>query len=532
MSAERFSPSELAVIQQLFAAIPEEMGAVLGRTAYSSNIKERRDYSCALFNAEGELLVQAAHIPVHLGAMPRSVEAVLTDFPVLQAGDVVMLNDPFRGGSHLPDVTLVSPLFLEGESSPSGYAATRAHHADVGGMTPGSLPNSENIYQEGLRIPPVRLQRQGILEEDLLRIFCANSRNPAERKGDLRAQLQSHQLAELRWRTLGKRAGGPGALREMGAALVEYGQRKMQSCLEGLPQGSWSHTEELETLGRENAFTVLRAEMTVAEGGVTVDFRASDDAVRGSLNAVHAICESAVYYGFLCLVSARFPGEMLPVNQGTFRRIECLTRRGSVLDAGWPHAVAGGNVETSQRVVDCVLGLLAKALPGTFPAQSQGTMNNVTLGGAYQGGHFSYYETLGGGAGAGPAMPGADAVQVHMTNTLNTPVEALEFSTPLRVRAYSIREDSGGAGKQRGGHGLIREWEMLESMEVTLLSERRKLAPAGMAGGKNGKPGAQFRITAAGTPVPLEAKGSWRFEPGERLRIETPGGGGYGEPDA
>jgi len=527
-----FSATDIAVVQHLFAAIPEEMGAVLGRSAFSSNIKERRDYSCALFNPKGELWVQAAHIPVHLGAMPRSVEAVLEDVPDLKAGDIVMLNDPFRGGSHLPDITLVSPLFLAGEDQVSGYAATRAHHADVGGMTPGSLPNSESIYQEGLRIPPVRLQRGGVLEEDLLRIFCANSRNPEERKGDVRAQIQSHQLAEKRWQALGQRVGGRGVLLEMGEGLLDYGQRKMKACFAEWPRGSWWHEECLEGADRDHPLTRLRGSLEVTEEGVHVDFSASDDAVSGSLNAVHAICESAVYYVFLCVMASEFPGETLPMNQGTFRNIECRTRPGSLLDAGWPHAVAGGNVETSQRVVDLVFGLLSKAFPGRFPAQSQGTMNNVTLGGRYQGGTFSYYETLGGGAGAEAGCRGADAVQVHMTNTLNTPVEALEYSFPLRIRDYSIRKGSGGAGTWRGGEGLIREWEMREPVQVTLLTERRQQAPSGAGGGEAGACGCQFRISKEGARAPLQAKGSWWFEAGERLRIETPGGGGYGEPSA
>ncbi|MDF3128676.1 hydantoinase B/oxoprolinase family protein [Kiritimatiellaeota bacterium B1221] len=527
--SNKISATELAVLQHLFAAIPEEMGALLGRSAFSSNIKERRDYSCALFNASGDLLAQAAHIPVHLGAMPRSVEAVLTDFPALKPGDVVMLNDPFRGGSHLPDITLVSPMFLPGCAEPSGYAATRAHHADVGGMSPGSLPHSESIFQEGLRLPPVRIQREGNLDEDLMKIFCANSRSPQERKGDLRAQIQSHCLAEKRWRALGERAGGVEGLTEMGEALRAYGARKMQACLDKLPPGRWEQVDFLEGADRVHARTALRATLKVEAGAVEIDFSASDDTVSGSLNAVKAICESAVYYGFLCLLFAEFPGEVLPVNAGTFSRIHCLTRPGSVLDARLPHAVAGGNVETSQRIVDVVLGLLSQALPGRFPAQSQGTMNNVTMGGLSGEGAFSYYETLGGGAGAGEAVQGADAIQVHMTNTLNTPVEAVEYTFPLMVRTYAIRTQSGGAGRQRGGEGMIREWEMRIPVEVTLLSERRECRPSGAGGGGEGKAGAQYRIKTDGCSEPLKAKGSWTFAPGERLRIETPGGGGYGE---
>lgn len=530
MNPSDFSSIDLAVIQQLVNAIPEEMGAVLGRSAYSTNIKERKDYSCALFNSEGKLLAQAAHIPVHLGAMPRSVEAVLDDFPNLSPGDVIMLNDPFRGGSHLPDITLVSPLFFESGDRISGYAATRAHHADVGGMSAGSLPNSTSIYQEGLRIPPVRLVENGNLKEDILRILCANSRNPIERKGDIQAQLQSHTLADIRWKEVGERQG-TSRMEAMGAALLEVGERSMKKVLAKLPLGTWSAEERLEHADKDQEFTYLRATLRTLEDTVVVDFSESDDAVSGSLNAVHAICESAMYYAFLCLLNAEHPDEVLPVNHGTFLPLTCITRKGSVLNAEIPHAVAGGNVETSQRIVDLVFKLVKQLVPETLPAQSQGTMNNVTMGGMDEEGNpFSYYETLGGGAGASRSQNGADAVQVHMTNTLNTPVEALEFSAPLFIREVSIRENSGGGGLFRGGNGLIREWEMRIPVEVTLLTERRILSPAGSQGGGGGCPGKQSRILSDGTCIPLAGKGAWVFEKGDRLRVETPGGGGYGQP--
>lgn len=530
MSPESIPATDLAVIQCLFSAIPEEMGVVLGRSAFSANIKERRDFSCALFDKQGQLLAQAAHIPVHLGAMPRSVEAVLEDFPDLKPGEMVMLNDPFRGGSHLPDITLVSPLATEPGGEVSGYAATRAHHADVGGMTAGSLPDSTSIYQEGLRIPPVRIMKNGDIDEDLLRIFCANSRNPDERKGDLRAQFQSHQVAEKRWQSLLQKKGAH-TLDSMTEALLRYGERRMRSLLSSLPDGQWDFEDQLENADAEKDFTGIRARLSCKQGEIQLDFRESDDAVTGSLNAVHAICESAVYYGFLCLLGSEYPGETLPVNAGTFRPLKCITRCGSVLNAGWPHAVAGGNVETSQRIVDVVFGLLGEILPGRIPAQSQGTMNNITMGGSDSDGKsFSAYETLGGGCGATAKQRGADAVQVHMTNTLNTPVEALEFGGPVLLREYAIRDGSGGGGKYRGGHGLIREWEMLETMEVTLLTERRVLSPQGAGRGSPGKVGIQFKLSLSGERIPLESKGSWIFKRGERLRIETPGGGGYGEP--
>lgn len=525
MSDREFSATDLAVIQFVFASIPEEMGAALARTAFSPNIKERKDFSCALFDAGGRLLSQAAHIPVHLGAMPRSVEAVLAAFPNLRRGDVVMLNDPFQGGSHLPDITLVSPLFTD-QGALSGYAATRAHHADVGGMTPGSLPHSTSIYQEGLRIPPVRMVREGEADGDLLRILCANSRNPEERRGDLRAQLQAHHIAEERWGALLARHG-PDRTRDMADALRDYAERRMSAVLEKLPGGEWSREETLET----DPPAVLRGTLDIREGRVKVDLTASDDAVEGSLNAVKAICESAVYYVFLCLLARESEGGLPPVNAGCFRDIAVETRKGSVLDAGWPHAVAGGNVETSQRVADLVLGLLEQAMPGEMPAQSQGTMNNVTLGGrTADGAPFAYYETLGGGAGASNVRAGAHAVQAHMTNTLNTPVEALEFAYPLRVRELSIRGGSGGGGLHRGGDGLVREWETRVPVEVTLLTGRRSTAPAGAGGGGPGAVGRQWRIGPDGSRAALPAKGSLRLAAGERLRVETPGGGGWGRP--
>ncbi|MEX2607145.1 MAG: hydantoinase B/oxoprolinase family protein [Kiritimatiellia bacterium] len=520
-SDPEISPTELSVFHQLYTSIADEMGAGLARTAYSPNIKERKDFSCALFDAQGYLLAQAAHIPVHLGAMPRSVEAARTAFPELADGDVVMLNDPFQGGTHLPDITLVSPVWRAGELL--GYTATRAHHADVGGMTPGSLPNSTSIYQEGLRIPPVRVVRGGEVQEDLLRILYANSRNPAERKGDLRAQLHAHHIGETRWR---ERLGGRDAeeLNQIHRALFDYADRQMRGALAGLPTGCWEAEDYLENAGADAIAATLRGTLRITESGVEVDLRDSDDSIEGSLNAVRAITEAAVYYVFLCWLCRNDPGCPPPVNAGSFRAITLHTRPGSVVDARLPSAVAGGNVETSQRIVDLLLTLLSRAVPGEIPAQSQGTMNNVTLGGR----DFAYYETLSGGAGAGPDRPGASTIQCHMTNTLNTPVEALEFAYPLRVRRLELREGSGGEGAQRGGDGLVREWEALVPMEVTLLTERRLLAPKGAGAGGDGHPGKQLLIRPDGRPVrTLPGKGTFAMQPGDILRVETPGGGGF-----
>ena len=517
--------TDLAIYHHMYQSIADEMGAGLARTAYSPNIKERRDFSCALFDAEGRLLAQAAHIPVHLGAMPRSVEAACRTFPALNPGDVVMLNDPFEGGTHLPDITLVSPVFHQDQCI--GHTATRAHHADVGGMTPGSLPDSRSIYQEGLRIPPVRLVRGGETDEDLLRIVCANSRNPAERRGDMRAQLHAHHLGETRWLDMIHRYG-QNALLQAHDELFAYAESCMRAALRELPEGRWTAEDGIENQAGTAVQARIRAELVLKDGTAALDFSATDDAVPGSLNAVRAITEAAVAYVFLCWMCKDNPADPPPVNAGCLRPLKIHTRPGSLIDARAPSAVAGGNVETSQRIVDVVIALLAQAAPGRCPAQSQGTMNNITFGGTDADGRgFAYYETLAGGSGAGPGRPGASAIQCHMTNTLNTPVEALEFAYPLRVRELAIRPNSGGKGKSPGGNGMIREWEALVPMEVTLLTERRFLAPAGAQGGGNALPGKQI-LLRDGQRLPLPAKGTVPLHPGDRIRVETPGGGGHG----
>lgn len=518
--------TDLSCFQHLYTSIADEMGASLARTAFSANIKERKDFSCALFDDRGRLLAQAAHIPVHLGAMPRSVEAALQAFPQLEAGDVVMLNDPFAGGTHLPDITLVSPVMASGGSA-AFYVATRAHHADVGGITPGSLPVSTSIHQEGLRIPPVRLVRKGLIQEDLLRLVCANSRTPEERRGDLRAQINAHHTGERRLQAQLERHGMD-RLREINGELIAYADRLMRAELSSLPTGCWQAEDVLEG---EETDTRLRVCLTVDATGVKVDLTGSDDAMTGSLNAVRAITESAVYYVFLCLLcTPRGDGHshVPPVNAGSFDSIHIQTRPGSVLDAQWPAAVAGGNVETSQRVVDVVMRALAQAVPDRMPAQGQGTMNNVTMGGLREdGSSFAYYETLGGGMGATRGIAGEDAIQVHMTNTLNTPVEALEFAFPFRINRYAIRDDSGGAGTWPGGNGLIREWAFTTPTELTLLTERRRHAPNGIGTGGDGQPGTQC-LLRHGQVIPLPAKGTFHAQPGDILRVETPGGGGAG----
>jgi N-methylhydantoinase B len=525
---KEFTATTLSVIHHRLAAIPDEMGAVLARMAFSPNIKERKDFSCALFDGDGRMLAQAAHIPVHLGAMPRSVESVLRSFPGLKAGDVVLLNDPFAGGSHLPDLTMVSPLFYAEGGVPCGYVATRAHHADVGGMTPGSLPDSTSIYQEGLRIPPVLLQQGGQRNEGVFDILCTNSRSPGERRGDVQAQLQAHHIGEQRWNGLVSQVGKEELSRWM-PAILDYAERCMEVVYAELPAGEWEAEDVLEGKDGAESDVVIHGRLQISGEGVVFDFSESDDAIAWSLNTVHAVCESAVQYVMLCLLNRISKGDMPPVNAGCFRKLRVITREGSVLNAGLPHAVAGGNVETSQRVVDVVMELLAQVPGIEMPAQSQGTMNNVTLGGFVHGSGFAYYETLGGGAGAGEGVPGADGIQVHMTNTLNTPVEALEFGYPMRIVRYEIREGSGGAGQERGGAGLIREWIAEVPIEVSLLTERRRKGPKGRDGGDDGMTGVQWIERLSGERELLTARGHWRLKPGEVLHIETPGGGGYGK---
>lgn len=518
--------ADLTVFHHQYVSIAAEMGAGLARTAYSANIKERRDFSCALFDAGGLLLAQAAHIPVHLGAMPRSVDAARAAFPDMRPGDIVMLNDPFGGGTHLPDITLVSPVFHQ--ETLAGYTATRAHHADVGGMTPGSLPHSLSIHQEGLRLPPVRLVRGGELNTDVLRIVCANTRGPNERRGDLRAQINAHHIGESRLRSVMEAKGLP-VLQEVNRALMDYAERRMRAVLSEIPDGAWTHEDVIENEAGDGPAATIRARLCKDARGVCVDFRKSDDMLDGSLNAVRAITEAAVYHVLLCWMCRRNPRNPPPINHGCFRPVRVETHSGSLVDATWPAAVAGGNVETSQRVTDVVMGLLARAAPEEVPACSQGTMNNITLGGAGTDGKgFTYYETLAGGAGGGPGVPGASAIQCHMTNTLNTPVEALEYACPLRIRRLEIREGSGGAGRYPGGGGMVREWEALAPLEATLLTERRFKAPPGAAGGEAGAPGRQYILSQNGEIHPLPAKGGARLTPGDRLRVETPGGGGWG----
>jgi N-methylhydantoinase B len=520
---KRADPVRLSLYQHLLSAIAEEMGVALGRTAYSVNIKERRDYSCALFDARGDLLAQAAHIPVHLGSMPLSVRAALARGP-LAPGDQVILNDPYEGGTHLPDITLVEPVFLPGDRRPSFFVANRAHHADVGGMSPGSLPLATHIVQEGIRIPPVFLVRRGRFQHDVWRVILANVRTPAEREADLEAQAGANSLGARRLFELAARTGRAELL-EYAAHLFDHAERGMRAALAEVRPGRYRFADAIEDDGVGGGPARIAVALGFRRGRergvVDVDFTGSAPQVAGPLNAVEAITLSCVLYVFRCVA-----GGDLPTNAGAMRPIRVIVPKGTVVNANPPAPVSSGNVETSQRIVDTLFGALARALPGRIPAASAGTMNNLLIGAT--DGSFSYYETMGGGHGAGKNHDGASGLQSHMTNTLNTPVEAFEHAYPMRVRAYRLRRGSGGRGRHRGGEGLVREVEARVPVEVTVVSERRRLRPWGLAGGKPGAPGRNSIVRAGGREEPMPGKFTARLAPGDRVRVETPGGGGYG----
>jgi N-methylhydantoinase B len=508
-------PASLQVLISRLTGVAEEMGAVLRRAAFSPNIKERADCSAALFTPDGELLVQAEHIPVHLGSMPASVAAALEAFgDELGPDDQVVLNDPFAGGTHLNDLTLVAPCFVDGRLI--GWAANRAHHADVGGMAPGSIPpEATEVYQEGLRIPPV------LLSPAVEAILAANSRTPAERAGDLDAQRGANQIGVERLAAL---AGAGAPLDE----VVDYGERRMRAALADLPDGSWMVEDVLDSTGpRPEQRRPVRVALTLTiEGDTAVfDFTGTDPQQRGNVNAVEAVTVSAVAFA---LRSATDP--TIPANGGAMRPVEVVAPAGTVVAARPPAAVGAGNVEVSQRVADICLAALARAAPGRVGAAGQGTMNNVLVGGT----GWVYYETLAGGQGGRPGgRAGMSGVHTGMTNTKNTPVEALERAYAMRVRRYRLRTGSGGAGQAPGGEGLERDVEMLEDCTVSLITERRESRPPGLAGGGPGGPGENWLLPQGDEAAAerLPDKCTIRLRAGDVLRMLTPGGGGWGAPD-
>ena len=516
-------PIDFEVFKNLFLSIAEEMGVTLCRTGFSPNIKERLDYSCAVYDARGETVAQGDHMPVHLGAMPLSVRAAIASGS-MERGDIVMLNDPFRGGTHLPDITLVSPVFLaRGDRRPAFFVANRAHHSDVGGMSPGSMPVAREIFQEGLILPPVRIVRRGRIVEDVLAMLLANVRTPEEREGDLTAQIAANRVAETRLRETVARYGRTRTL-AYAAALQDYTERVMRATIRAIPDGEYVFEDALDDDGFRDVPVAIRARIRIDGSDATIDFTGSDPQVEGSVNANYAITLSACLYAFRCLVR-----DDVLYNAGISRPLTVVAPEGSIVNARTPAAVAGGNVETSQRITDVVLGALACALPDQLPAASQGTMNNVTLGGVdpTSGRRFAYYETIGGGMGGRRGLPGLSGVHTHMSNTRNTPVEAIEHDLPVRIRQYGLRHGSGGAGAAPGGDGIVREYEMLADTAVTILSERRRRPPYGAHGGAPGSPGRNTLIRD-GHEEPLPGKVELHLRAGDRLRIETPGGGGYG----
>ncbi len=506
-----FNAIDLELFRNLFASIADEMGVTLMRSSFSPNIKERRDYSCALFDADGEMVAQAAHIPVHLGSAPLSVRAALEFDPELRSA--VVVNDPYSGGTHLPDITVVSPVRVDDELL--FIVANRAHHADVGGTTPGSMGLTKSIDDEGIRIPPTALSDQ------LVEQICEASRTPDERRGDFQAQLAANKRGVDRLVAEFGRYGE--RLTLAASALQDHAERFMRSVLSEIPDGTYAFTDALDSDGFDAREIAIRCVMTKSGDHVEVDLSESADEVPGPLNVPRAVTVSAVYYAFRCLAPVE-----LPNNGGYMRPIEVKTRRGSLLDARPPRPVAAGNVETSQRIADSVFGALAQALPDRIPAASNGSMNNITIGTEGENA-FAYYETIGGGHGAGPGWAGASGLHAHMTNTLNTPVEALEHAYPFRVVRYAIRTGSGGAGEYVGGDGTVREYELLEDAELTLMTERRDLQPWGLNGGRSGDAGVN-RLVRDGRVDVLPAKVTLRAKAGDRIVVETPGGGGWGSP--
>lgn len=520
---QTFDPTTLEIYRALFTSVAEEMGVALRRTAFSPNIKERRDYSCAVFDAKGRVIAQGDHMPVHLGSMPMAVAAALAEIE-LAPGDVVALNDPFAGGTHLPDVTLVMPV----ASGPRMlfYVANRAHHADIGGATPGSMGLASDIYGEGLRIPPIRLVRKGILDRDTMRLLLANVRGNVERRGDFDAQIGSLKTGASRLLEIIERRGEK-EVTEYASQLINYSARLMRYTIASIPDGTYEAEDALDDDGVEQRAVPIKVRVSIKGERAVVDFNGSAPQVTGAINAVEAITVSAVSYVFRCLV-----GGEVPASAGLMEPIEVIAPRGTVVNANPPASVAGGNVETSQRIVDVLFRALANALPDRIPAASQGTMNNLTIGGidARNGLEFSYYETVAGGMGARPAADGMSGVHTHMTNSLNTPAEALEYAYPLRVREYRLRKNSGGAGKHRGGDGVVREIETLVPARMSLLCDRRKRGPYGLFGGEDGQAGTN-EIISEKKKYRVASKGSHELKAGDRIRIETPGGGGWGNTD-
>ncbi len=513
---------ELEILRLMLVAATEQMGHTLARTGYSANIKERRDFSCALFTPAGELLCQAAHVPVHLGSMPASVEAAMGHVDDIDAGDVILLNDPFAGGTHLPDITMIAPVCI-GERIVA-LACNRAHHADVGGITSGSMPISTSIFHEGLRIPPLKWFAGGVENTAVTSLLLANVRTPKERLGDLRAQRAANEVGSRAVIELIERYGESKFV-ALGRALLDYAEQSMRQVIREIPDGVYRFDDVMDGDGVSDEPVPIVATVTIDGETAGVDFTGSAGRVRGCINCPAAVTRSAVYYVFAALA-----GERLPLNAGAYRPIHITLPEDCVLNARFPAAVVGGNVETSQRVVDVMLGALAQAIPEHVCAAGAGTMSSISLGGVdpRTGERFTYYETIGGGMGAFPGGHGESAVQTHMTNTMNTPIEALEMAYPLRVTNYRVVSGSGGAGQYEGGQGILREIEALTELDGALLADRHRHRPWGLAGGGPGSSGSAVVIGTDNREHALPPKTTLHLKHGERLRVITPGGGGVG----
>ena len=519
----------LEVFKNMFISVSEEMGVALQRTSYSTNMKERQDFSCALFNPAAEMVAQAAHQPVHLGAMPASVQAALQTFPRgLRPGDIIILNDPYMGGSHLPDITLVAAAYTDGPNGKEliGYVSNRGHHSDVGGMAPGSMPLSTELYQEGLIIPPLKLSRGGRINQEVIALICRNSRTPDDRQGDLAAQIASIRVGEKRLSEIAERYGLDETHEHMDA-LLDYSERLTRRRISEIPDGTYRVNDYMDDDGLTEEPVLISVAVTVDGDQMTIDFTGTADQRPGCINAPRAVTVSASLYVVRCVV-----GDEAPANQGCLRPVEVITPRGSLVNPLPQRGVAGGNVETSQRITDVLLAAMSQAMPDRIPASSQGTMNNMIIGGhdISRDKPYVYYETIGGGMGARPDKDGVSGIHTHMTNTMNTPVEALEFAFPLRLRRYALRRGSGGDGLHRGGDGLIRDVEFLSPARVTVLSERRRFAPPGYHGGHHGEHGENVLLKGGVEEVHLAGKETLDVEAGDILSIRTPGGGGWGPP--
>jgi len=504
--------------------IAEEMGIILRNAAYSTNIKERMDHSCALFDHEGRMIAQAEHIPVHLGAMPIAVKSIEKKFEgEIYPGDSFILNDPYLGGTHLPDITIITPIFFKDVLA--GYSVSRAHHNDIGGMAPGSMPgNATEIFQEGLRIPPVKFVSKGELSKDILNLIMINSRTPKIRKGDLMAQLSSNWTGEKRLQELIAQKGME-TYKLAVDDILNYSEKRFLSILKGFPECEAIGKDYMDGDGIEDNLVELVVKVKMTKKHVTFDFTGTSEQVKGAINCPYAVTLSGSYY-----VLRAITDPTIPANEGLYRHLSVIVPEGTVLNARSPAAVVGGNVETSQRIVDTLLKAFSKILPDRIPAASQGTMNNLIIGGTdHSGRPFTFYETIGGGVGGRPTKDGIDGIHSHMTNTMNTPIEEIEVRYPLVVEKYALREDSCGNGRFRGGLGIIRQFRTKVPVIVSLLGERQKIAPWGLAGGEDGEKGVYYIKKADGKKLILPGKTTTTVDAEELIVIETPGGGAWGE---